>query len=181
MVRNENVGLRSLKRNSLIYFSGILLPITFMPRRISPLPSDPYRPLASESYPLTCKDQTDDSYDYVFDYVFYLDGSIETIVRASGYIQSAFYANNSDYGYQIHDALSGSMHDHSLQFKVDLDIAGVNNTMVKHKFIPVDVNYKWSNVTRSTMKLSRSEVSNEDESRMVCPPSLMWLISELGA
>jgi primary-amine oxidase len=120
------------------------------------------------------------SYDYVFDYVFYLDGSIETIVRASGYIQSAFSANNSDYGYQIHDALSGSMHDHSLQFKVDLDIVGVDNTMVKHKFIPVDVDYKWSNVTRSTMKLSRSEVSNEDESRMVCPPVLSMLISELG-
>lgn len=29
------------------------------------------------------------NYDYTFDYVFYLDGSFETIVRASGYIQSA--------------------------------------------------------------------------------------------
>ena len=93
-------------------------------------------------------------------------------MRASGYIQSAFYANNSDYGYQIHDALSGSMHDHSLQFKVDLDIAGVNNTMVKHTLIPVDVNYKWSNITKSTMRLSRSEVSNENESRMVRPKTL---------
>jgi hypothetical protein len=173
MGRNESVGSRSLRKNSLIYFRGILLPSMFMLQRILLLPSDPSRPLASESYPLSRKEKADDSYDYVFDYVFYLDGSIETIVRASGYIQSAFYANNSDYGYQIHDALSGSMHDHSLQFKVDLDIAGVNNTMVKHKFIPVDVNYKWSNVTRSTMKLSRSEVSNEDESRMVCPPTLM--------
>jgi Cu2+-containing amine oxidase len=167
------VGSQSLRRNSLISSRGILLPSMFMRQRTLLLPSDPSRPLASESYPLSRKEKADDSYDYVFDYVFYLDGSIETIVRASGYIQSAFYANNSDYGYQIHDALSGSMHDHSLQFKVDLDIAGVNNTMVKHKFIPVDVNYKWSNVTRSTMKLSRSEVSNEDESRMVCPPTLM--------
>ncbi|KAJ6545811.1 copper amine oxidase, partial [Mycena vulgaris] len=49
---------------------------------------------------------------------FALDGSIETIVRASGYIQAAYYAKNNDYGYQIHDALSGSMHDHSLNWKV---------------------------------------------------------------
>jgi primary-amine oxidase len=109
------------------------------------------------------------SYDYQFDYVFYLDGSIETIVRASGYIQSAFYANNTDYGYQIHDALSGSMHDHSLQFKADLDIAGVNNTLVKHSFVPADIKYKWSNQTKSTMKLERREVTNEDDGKMVRP------------
>jgi hypothetical protein len=61
------------------------------------------------------------------------------------------------------------MHDHALQFKADLDIAGVNNTMVKHEFKAADVDYKWTNVTRSTMKLVRSELSNEDDSKMVCP------------
>ena len=49
------------------------------------------------------------NYDYFMDYVFSLDGTIEVKIRASGYIQSAHYANNGDYGYQIHDALSGSM------------------------------------------------------------------------
>lgn len=43
---------------------------------------------------------------FSFDYNFYLDGTIETVVRASGYIQSAFYANNTEYGYQIHDSVS---------------------------------------------------------------------------
>jgi len=33
---------------------------------------------------------------------------------ASGYIQSAYYAANGEYGYKIHDGLSGSMHDHVL-------------------------------------------------------------------
>lgn len=75
--------------------------------------------------------------DYSFDYTFYLDGALETTVRASGYIQSAYYAKNGDYGarslskgevqnliltvnigYHIHDGLSGSMHDHVLTFKV---------------------------------------------------------------
>ena len=48
------------------------------------------------------------NYDYQFDYTFYMDGTIETLVRASGYIQSAYFANNTDYGYQINDAVSYS-------------------------------------------------------------------------
>lgn len=107
------------------------------------------------------------SYDYEFDYTFTLDGTVEVLVRASGYIQSAHFGNNTEYGYQIHDALSGSMHDHILTFKADLDIAGTNNTMVKHVFEPVDVKYPWSNITRSTMKLGKYEVANEDEAKMV--------------
>ena len=61
------------------------------------------------------------NYDYFMDYVFSLDGTIEVKIRASGYIQSAFYAKNDEYGYQIHDALSGSMHDHVINYKLDLD------------------------------------------------------------
>lgn len=44
----------------------------------------------------------------MFSYEFYMDGSIQVSVRAAGYIQSAYYAKNEDYGYQIHDALSGT-------------------------------------------------------------------------
>lgn len=49
------------------------------------------------------------NYDYMFDYSFYYDGTVEVTVRASGYIEGAYYAKNDDYGYRIHDALSGSM------------------------------------------------------------------------
>lgn len=49
------------------------------------------------------------NYDYFFDYVFSLDGTVEMKVRASGYIQGAWAPNNEEYGYKIHDALSGSM------------------------------------------------------------------------
>lgn len=66
--------------------------------------------------------------DYTFDYTFHIDGSIETAVHASGYIQSAFYAANSDYGYTIGKGLSGSMHDHVLTvsclFELDLRYRG---------------------------------------------------------
>lgn len=72
-----------------------------------------------------------DNYDYIFDYIFYLDGSIEVKARASGYIQGAHYANNEDYGYHIHEALSGSMHTHVMTFKADLDILGKSNSFEK--------------------------------------------------
>ena len=64
------------------------------------------------------------NYDYMFSYEFYLDGSIKISVRASGYIEGQYYAGNEEYGYRIHDALSGSMHDHTLNFKADFDILG---------------------------------------------------------
>ena len=79
------------------------------------------------------------NYDYVFDYEFYLDGSIRTTVRASGYIQSSFWTTNMTNadGFHIHDHLAGSMHDHVLNFKLDLDVAGTANSVVKSALVPV--------------------------------------------
>lgn len=82
-------------------------------------PSAPLVCVVGHNLPLI--DPACSDYDYNFDYIFSLDGSIETVVRASGYIQSANAAKNQEYGYRIHDALSGSMHDHALTFKVSRD------------------------------------------------------------
>jgi primary-amine oxidase len=76
------------------------------------------------------------NYDYMFDYNFYRDGSIEVSVRASGYIDAAFGFNNTEYGFQINDHLSGSMHDHVLNYRLDLDINGTANSLQKVEFIP---------------------------------------------
>lgn len=107
------------------------------------------------------------NYDYMFSYEFYMDGSINVSVRASGYIQSAYFAKNGDYGYHIHDALSGSMHDHVLNFKIDFDILGTSNTMTTTTNVPVSEVYPWSNgKARNTMKLQRSVIANENASRL---------------
>lgn len=107
------------------------------------------------------------NYDYMFSYEFYYDGSIRVEVRASGYIQSAYYAHNHDYGYHIHDSLSGSMHDHVLNYKADFDILGTDNTMELTTNIPVVQNYVWSDHPRNTMKLQRSFVESEDDSKLL--------------
>jgi primary-amine oxidase len=63
------------------------------------------------------------NYDYIFDYKFSLDGTIEVSVRASGYILGVAFGNE-EYGFKIHDDLSGLIHDHVLTYKVDFDILG---------------------------------------------------------
>ena len=102
-----------------------------------------------------------------FSYEFYLDGSIRVTVRASGYIQAAYYAHNEDYGYQIHDALSGSMHDHVLNYKADFDILGVENTMQLTTFTPATESYVWSDRPRKTMKVKRRFIESENASRLI--------------
>ncbi|GAA5960930.1 hypothetical protein JCM3765_007545 [Sporobolomyces pararoseus] len=106
------------------------------------------------------------NYDYSFTYSFYLDGTVEVSVSASGYIQSAYYAQNQDYGYHIHDGLSGSMHVHVLNWKVDVDILGTSNTVGFHKVVADEIKYPWAEKPRKTMKLVRSELKNEDESKL---------------
>lgn len=106
------------------------------------------------------------NYDYTTSYSFFLDGTIEVMIQASGYIQSAYYYANEGYGYKIHDNLSGSMHDHSLNYKVDFDILGGKNTMIKHSVEPVTKAFKWSNgVERNTMHIVEKEIVNEDHGK----------------
>ncbi|KAH8888326.1 putative membrane copper amine oxidase [Thozetella sp. PMI_491] len=117
------------------------------------------------------------NYDYMFSYTFALDGSITVEVRASGYIQSAYYAANGDYGFQIHDSLSGSMHDHVLNYKADFDILGTNNSVQLMKNIPASRQYSWSNgKNRKTMTLKRSFIDSEDDGKQNWDPFTQVLV-----
>jgi primary-amine oxidase len=76
------------------------------------------------------------NYDFMIEYNFFYDGAIEISARASGYISAAYWDGNPDYGFHIHDHLSGSMHDHMLTFKADFDIFGTKNSIQKVEFVP---------------------------------------------
>ena len=70
------------------------------------------------------------NYDYMFDYSFHMDGSLEVIVRASGYLQSSFYfPDQGKYGPRIQQATQGSLHDHIITYKADFDIISTNNSL----------------------------------------------------
>lgn len=106
------------------------------------------------------------NYDYMFTYTFYMDATIGVEVRASGYIQSTYYTTGSDFGYKIQETLSGSMHDHVLNFKADFDILGTANSVQLMKNVPVSRVFPWSNgKARNTMQLQRSIISSENEGR----------------
>ncbi|KAL6922703.1 hypothetical protein FSST1_006729 [Fusarium sambucinum] len=107
------------------------------------------------------------NYDYLFDYTFHYDGSISVTVRASGYIQGAFWSGDGDYGFHIHDNLSGSMHDHVINFKLDLDIKGRKNSLLKTEFVPISKVYPWSDgQSINTMKANRSYITSEDNGKI---------------
>ncbi|KAK5653745.1 hypothetical protein OQA88_7901 [Cercophora sp. LCS_1] len=70
------------------------------------------------------------NYDYMFNFGFNVDGSIEVEVRASGYLQSSpYYKNQSSFGPRIHEGTQGSYHDHVLTFKADFDILDTKNSL----------------------------------------------------
>jgi primary-amine oxidase len=82
--------------------------------------------------------------------------------RASGYISAAYWEGNSDYGFHIHDHLSGSLHDHVLTFKADIDILGAKNSVQKVELVPVSTTYPWSQgIVHNTLRASRSFVATE--------------------
>ncbi|KAF2269570.1 amine oxidase catalytic domain-containing protein [Lojkania enalia] len=104
------------------------------------------------------------NYDYLIDYNFFYDGAIEVSVRLSGYISAEYWDGNEEYGFHIHDYLSGSLHDHVLTFKADFDILGEKNSVQKVKLEPVTAEYPWSpGNPRNTMRAIRSFVTNEDD------------------
>lgn len=70
------------------------------------------------------------NYDYVHDFIFYQSGAIEVKVSLTGYVFGSFYNENvSPYGFNIQtNNLTSTTHDHLLNYKVDLDVSGRENS-----------------------------------------------------
>jgi primary-amine oxidase len=134
-------------------------------RRHSFWPSAPHTSVA-KNIQLTMRTiATVGNYDFMIEYNFFYDGAIEVSARASGYISAAFWAQDPEYGFHIHDFLSGSIHDHTLTFKADFDIFGTKNSVQKVEFVPISTTYPWSQGRiHNTFKASRSFLSNESSS-----------------
>jgi primary-amine oxidase len=102
------------------------------------------------------------NYDFLIDYAFTYDGAIEVSSRFSGYISATYWENEPEYGFHIHDFLSGSSHDHTLTFKADIDIHGGKNSVQKIAFEPISTAYPWSQGRKHhTFKAHRSWIQNE--------------------
>jgi primary-amine oxidase len=113
------------------------------------------------------------NYDYNFSYKFFIDGTIEVSVRAAGYIQGSYYQSDevsATFGNKIGETLSGSFHDHVLNYKADLDVGGTNNSIASLAFVQKEVEFPWApGKMRNTKQSVKSYIKNEDESRLNWP------------
>ncbi|KAG8446621.1 hypothetical protein GDO86_014175 [Hymenochirus boettgeri] len=105
------------------------------------------------------------NYDYIFDFIFYQNGAIETKVHATGYITSSFYMEGgNNYGNKVGPHTLGTIHTHFINYKVDLDVVGTNNSVLAQdmEFEPLEVPWK-SNVHIQRTRLTKKELENENE------------------
>eukprot|EP00075_Anas_platyrhynchos_P005787 XP_012961092.3 retina-specific copper amine oxidase isoform X4 [Anas platyrhynchos] len=73
------------------------------------------------------------NYDYIWDFIFYQNGAIEAKVQATGYTSSSFFHGDGlRYGNRVGEHTLGTIHTHSVNYKVDLDVGGVKNSLVAH-------------------------------------------------
>ncbi|ORX38990.1 copper amine oxidase [Kockovaella imperatae] len=115
------------------------------------------------------------NYDYIFDYTFQLDGTIEIRVSASGYLQGGYWhEGDDDYGHRIHERNMGSLHDHVMNFKVDFDVAGTQNSFMAVSLEMEDKEAPWFDddwgTTRHQQKIVRRIL--EEESLLEYPHNM---------
>ncbi|KAG8430872.1 hypothetical protein GDO86_019836, partial [Hymenochirus boettgeri] len=88
---------------------------------------------------------TVDNYDYIWDFIFYQNGVIETKVSATGYMQTTFFTpDGTPYGSRVNAGVLGNLHTHMVHYKVDLDIAGTENNFETVKLQYENISNPWS-------------------------------------
>ncbi|WWD21794.1 hypothetical protein CI109_106282 [Kwoniella shandongensis] len=133
---------------------------------------------AIKGYELTVRSiSTVGNYDYLFDYTFQLDGTIEIRLSASGYLQGGVWdSTQAPYGHQIRDTTMGSLHDHVINYKVDFDIAGTRNSLTAATLETETITTPWVNddwgKTFTQQRINRKKILTEDDSRLEYPKNM---------
>ncbi|XP_020495468.1 amiloride-sensitive amine oxidase [copper-containing] [Labrus bergylta] len=85
------------------------------------------------------------NYDYIWDFLFYQNGVVEVKVSATGYIHATFFTlNGLHYGTKVYNYVLGNLHTHLIHYKVDLDIAGRENSFESIDLKLVNFTNPWS-------------------------------------
>ncbi|KAL7379405.1 hypothetical protein ABVT39_027232 [Epinephelus coioides] len=108
------------------------------------------------------------NYDYMWDFIFYQSGSVEAKVHATGYISATYLVDGSlKYGHQVAEKVLGNIHTHFINFKVDLDVMGVNNFFQTKDMEYVNVSLPW-NTDRYAMipQLVEKQLKTEQEAAL---------------
>ncbi|MBN3303035.1 AOC1 oxidase, partial [Amia calva] len=85
------------------------------------------------------------NYDYIWDFLFYQNGVVESKVSATGYIHATFFTPEGlHYGNRVYSYVLGNMHTHLIHYKVDLDIAGRRNSFETLSLKYENITNPWS-------------------------------------
>ncbi|XP_075379083.1 amine oxidase [copper-containing] 3-like isoform X5 [Mycteria americana] len=105
------------------------------------------------------------NYDYVWDFIFYQNGAIEGKVQATGYASSSFlHGDGLRYGNRVWEHTLGTIHTHSVNYKVDLDVGGVKNSLVAHDMAFEMVRAPWSPEQQiERPRLTKKVLDTEDQ------------------
>ena len=79
------------------------------------------------------------NYDYLFDWVFQQDGTLTVDAAATGMDQvkaATGTAADEQYGRLIAPGLVGVNHSHFFSFRIDLDVDGVDNSLLVDRLVP---------------------------------------------
>ncbi|XP_078293240.1 amine oxidase [copper-containing] 3 [Panthera onca] len=122
------------------------------------------------------------NYDYLWDMVFHSSGAIEVRFHATGYISSAFlFGAARRYGNQVGEHTLGTVHTHSAHFKVDLDVAGLENWVWAEDTSYVPTAVPWSPEHQmQRLQVTRKLLETEEQAAFPLggtPPRYVYLAS----
>lgn len=104
------------------------------------------------------------NYDYVFDYMFYPNGVVEVRVGTTGYAQASYWTNMEySYGNKLHNTTAGIVHDHIINYKVDLDVAGRNNSFQTIDIEVENITDPWYPGRRHVQKVLRRRTKETEK------------------
>ncbi|NXN99387.1 AOC2 oxidase, partial [Rhinopomastus cyanomelas] len=105
------------------------------------------------------------NYDYVWDFLFYQNGALEGKVQATGYASSSFlHGDGLRYGNRLGEHTLGTVHTHAVNYKVDLDVGGVKNSLVAHDMAFEVTRAPWSPEQQiERPRLTKSVLDTEDQ------------------
>ncbi len=109
------------------------------------------------------------NYDYVIDYVFEMTGQIRVRAGATGmdavktvaseHAGAPGAAKDTAHGMHVAPHLVAPYHDHYFNFRIDLDVDGPDNTLIRERFEPASL--PKDNLRKSLWVLSRKPLKKE--------------------
>ncbi|XP_060638785.2 diamine oxidase [copper-containing] [Anolis sagrei] len=85
------------------------------------------------------------NYDYLWDFLFHANGVLEARVSATGYLHASFFTPHGlRYGTRIQEHLLGNLHTHLVHYKVDLDVAGTENSFETMELGLENISVPWA-------------------------------------